>query len=186
MRCVMPRRPRCRKICRFPDHWSFSCDETQGNAEQIVLSLDEYESIRLIDFEGMKQEQCAEQMGVARTTVTAIYDSARKKIARMIVEGRPLIIAGGCYRITGESHPAIFSKSPLARATCISPVHRDKIPIMVMQRVTALPADSSAPLPTASIFPVRIPTATPISIINAQIVFNIIHFRNLFYSIHIP
>ena len=99
----MPRRPRCRKICRFPDHWSFSCDETQGKAEQIVLSLDEYESIRLIDFEGMKQEQCAEQMGVARTTVTAIYDSARKKIARMIVEGRPLVIAGGCYRITGGS-----------------------------------------------------------------------------------
>ena len=97
----MPRRPRCRKICSFPDHWSFSSDDKQDDTEQIVMSLDEYEAIRLIDREGTTQEQCAVQMGVARTTVTAIYDSARKKLAQMIVEGKPLIIAGGCYEIAG-------------------------------------------------------------------------------------
>ena len=40
--------------------------------EPVVMSLDEFETIRLLDREGMTQEQCAEQMGVARTTVTAI------------------------------------------------------------------------------------------------------------------
>ncbi|MBQ6401468.1 MAG: DUF134 domain-containing protein [Firmicutes bacterium] len=98
----MPRKPRCRRICGFPDHWSFSADDEQDQTEQIIMSLDEYETIRLIDREGMTQEQCAVQMGVARTTVTAIYDSARKKLAQMLIEGKPLIIAGGCYEIAGK------------------------------------------------------------------------------------
>ena len=98
----MPRRPRCRRICRFPDHWSFCCEESSESVEKIIMSLDEYETVRLIDQEGMTQEQCALQMGVARTTVTAIYDSARKKLAQMIVEGKPLVIAGGCYEIADE------------------------------------------------------------------------------------
>ena len=98
----MPRKPRCRRIFGFPDHWSFSSDDPQENAEQIIMSLDEYETIRLINRDGMTQEQCAVQMGVARTTVTAIYDSARKKLAHMIVEGKPLSIAGGCYEIAGS------------------------------------------------------------------------------------
>ena len=70
----MPRRPRCRKICGFPDHWRFCSDDAREDAEQIIMSLDEFETVRLIDREGMTQEQCAAQMGVARTTVTAIYD----------------------------------------------------------------------------------------------------------------
>ena len=54
----------------------------------------------------MTQEQCAAKMGVARTTVTAMYDNARKKIAKVLVEGRSLIISGGnvCFDISkGES-----------------------------------------------------------------------------------
>ena len=63
--------------------------------EAIVLSIDEYETIRLIDLEKMTQEQCTNLMGVSRTTVTAIYDSARRKLAQMIIEGKALHIAGG-------------------------------------------------------------------------------------------
>jgi len=69
-------------------------------AERVVeMTVDEYETIRLIDFEGYTQELCAKQMEVARTTVQAIYQSARKKLADCIVNSRALVIDGGEYRI---------------------------------------------------------------------------------------
>lgn len=59
------------------------------------MGLDEYEVIRLIDLEGMQQEQAAVQMGVARTTVQSIYFAARRKLADALVNGRMLRIDGG-------------------------------------------------------------------------------------------
>ena len=76
----MSRKPRCRWIDCYPDHWEFSPEEI-SDADPVVMSLDEFETIRLLDREGMTQEQCAERMGVSRTTVTAIYESARRKTA---------------------------------------------------------------------------------------------------------
>ena len=96
----MARPCRCRRIKHFPDYWTFNAEGNESDA--IILSLDEYETIRLIDFEKRKQEECAESMGVSRTTVTAIYDSARSKLARHIIEGRPLRISGGSYRIVSD------------------------------------------------------------------------------------
>ena len=58
--------------------------------------MDEYETIRLLDDEGLTQEICAARMNIARTTVTAIYDSARKKVADALVRGKRLLITGGC------------------------------------------------------------------------------------------
>ena len=94
----MPRPKRCRRICSYPAHWSFapedgSCDET------VLLMLDEYETIRLIDHEKMTQEECAAAMGVSRATVTGIYESARAKVADALVSGKKLRITGGAYRI---------------------------------------------------------------------------------------
>ncbi len=73
------------------------------------MALDEYEAIRLIDFEGLTQEQCAEQMEIARTTVQSIYAGARKKLAQCIVEGRPLQIGGGDVRLC-EHHNSSCGK----------------------------------------------------------------------------
>ena len=65
----------------------------------IVLAIDEYEAIRLIDYEGLSQEECSDNMNVARTTAQQIYATARKKIATALVEGLPIRIEGGDYRI---------------------------------------------------------------------------------------
>ncbi len=61
------------------------------------MTLDEYEAVRLIDLEGLTQEQCARRMGVARTTAQAIYNSARFKLAECLVNGQELRIGGGEY-----------------------------------------------------------------------------------------
>ena len=91
----MPRPTRCRRIARIPTYRSFSPDDIEPS-EEVVLSIDEYEALRLLDGENLTQEECALRMNIARTTVTAIYDSARKKIADVIVNGKRLLIAGGC------------------------------------------------------------------------------------------
>ncbi|MBQ9333409.1 MAG: DUF134 domain-containing protein [Lachnospiraceae bacterium] len=90
-----------------------SLGQMDATCEDILLNVDEYEAIRLIDFVGLTQEQCARHMGVARTTVTEIYDKARHKIAIMLIEGKKLRIDGGNYSVCGGTHPdgdAICSK----------------------------------------------------------------------------
>ena len=105
----MTRRPRCRCISCYPDHWSFSPDEASSD-ETVVISLDEFETIRLIDKEGMTQEECANRMAVSRTTVTSIYDSARKKIAEALIDGKRLQISGGTYRLKETYETGITGK----------------------------------------------------------------------------
>jgi len=99
----MPRTTKCRKIRSFPDYYSFVPEEADAEKiETVMLSLDEYETIRLLDHEGLNQEECAARMGVARTTVTAMYECARKKLVGAVVEGKRLRIAGGNIEIDRE------------------------------------------------------------------------------------
>ena len=105
----MPRKQRCRWIEGYPDHWEFSPEEL-SNKEPVVMTLDEFETIRLLDREGLTQEQCAEKMGIARTTVTAIYESARRKVAYALVDGKQLLIRGGNYRLNDQGTENIIQK----------------------------------------------------------------------------
>lgn len=93
----MPRPKKWRRICCPPKITRFGPLGSYDKAPCVVMAVDEYETIRLIDLEGLKQEECAENMNVARTTVQAIYEVARRKIADSIVNGKNLMIEGGEY-----------------------------------------------------------------------------------------
>ena len=63
--------------------------------EEVILTVDECEAIRLADLEGLYQEQAAEKMAVSRQTFGRIIDSAHKKVAEALVKGKALRIEGG-------------------------------------------------------------------------------------------
>ena len=94
----MARPVKVRRISALPETY-----REEGPA--IHLGLDEFECIRLIDYCGLSQAECGEQMEVARTTVALIYEHARRKIAESIVLGRPLEITGGKYRLSDQNEP---------------------------------------------------------------------------------
>lgn len=101
----MPRPRKCRKVCQLPENSGFIPTQTNSTLGAVVLNVDEYETLRLIDREGFSQEQCGEYMHIARTTVQQIYTNARKKLADALVEGRAIEITGGDYRLCdGHEH----------------------------------------------------------------------------------
>ncbi len=69
---------------------------------QAVLTMDEFEAIRLKDYEGMSQTEAAKKMGISQPTFQRLYDSARKKIADAIVNGKAIRIEGGPFRFMGR------------------------------------------------------------------------------------
>lgn len=96
----MPRPPKKRRVCQMPKWGRFVPEGTVcRNQETIQMTVEEYETLRLIDLEEKTQEECAAQMGVARTTVQSIYHQGRKKVAEALVTGKVLLIEGGDYRL---------------------------------------------------------------------------------------
>ncbi len=99
----MARPKKWRRVCKLPERNRFGpLGFHGGDGSYIRMTVDEYEAIRLIDLEGFTQEQCAEQMDVARTTVQGIYVTARKKLAESLVNGEMLHIEGGEYQLCEE------------------------------------------------------------------------------------
>lgn len=109
----MPRPTKCRRVCHYPHTLEFHPISGTDGKNTVVLTVDEYEALRLIDREGFSQEQCSESMQIARTTVQKIYGNARKKLADVLVDGLPLRIEGGDVQLcngapTGCVHAGCF------------------------------------------------------------------------------
>lgn len=99
----MARPRKCRRVCTLPEVDKFGpIDILKDINESITMTVEEYETIRLMDLQGLNQEQCAETMGVARSTVQRIYDDARKKLADSLVNGKILKIEGGDYKLCSD------------------------------------------------------------------------------------
>ena len=98
----MPRPIIARSVYGLPKHRRFGPLDTLNDLDIIIMSIDEYETIRLIDEVGLNQAECALEMGIGRTTAQRIYNSARKKIACCITHGKVLQFEGGDYLVKGQ------------------------------------------------------------------------------------
>ncbi|MGI5901332.1 MAG: DUF134 domain-containing protein [Desulfitobacteriia bacterium] len=95
----MPRPIKRRLVCDLPHYDLYAPVNKENHGDEVVMLIEEFETIRLIDHEGLDQEGCAERMGVARSTIQRIYNEARKKVAESLVEGKRLRIEGGNYAL---------------------------------------------------------------------------------------
>ena len=92
----MPRPFKCRRVCGTPETDYFkprgiSLDEL----EEVGLTIDEFEAIRLADLDGLYQEDAAKKMNVSRQTFGNIINSAHKKVADALLNAKALKIEGG-------------------------------------------------------------------------------------------
>lgn len=102
----MPRPRKWKKVCGLPRWRRFMpMGEELPGTEPLWVTVEEYETLRLMDYEGLTQEECARQMEVARTTVQSLYGSVRRKLAQALVEGRTLEIGGGHFRLCPNRLP---------------------------------------------------------------------------------
>ena len=98
----MPRPPHCRRISGMPDCRVFKPQgKPRSVLDEVTLTEDEWEAIRLADLEGLYQEQAAGQMNISRQTFGRIIESAHRKIADVLVNGKSLLIEGGSVEMTG-------------------------------------------------------------------------------------
>ncbi|WED21327.1 DUF134 domain-containing protein [Vibrio sp. JC009] len=97
----MARPKKCRRICGRPSH---SCFKPNGiplrDLELVDILAEEFEALRLADFEHLSQQEAADQMGVSRQTFGNIVNRARFKIAQSLVEGKALVLEQ-----TGDTQP---------------------------------------------------------------------------------
>lgn len=114
----MPRPCKRRRICAMPKYADFGPLDLQDTASAIAMTVDEFEAIRLIDLEGLNQEECAARMDVARTTAQAIYLSARKKLAECLIGGRRLRVGGGQYELCQGGAPCCGGRCRAGASGC--------------------------------------------------------------------
>ncbi|OHB62366.1 MAG: hypothetical protein A2168_05600 [Planctomycetes bacterium RBG_13_50_24] len=99
----MPRPRHCRRVARLPEANYYKPRGVPLSVlEEVMLTVDEFEAIRLTDLEGLYQADAAEKMNISRQTLGRILESAHKKIADALVHGKALLIKGGPIEINTE------------------------------------------------------------------------------------
>ena len=112
----VPRPVRVRRVCEEPKFTKFVPQDGTDKESQ-VLTIEEYETIRHVDYQNKTHEECAALMDISRTTVTEIYESARFKIADALINGKTLCVEGGNYRVC-EGGECCFSKDKKCNGDC--------------------------------------------------------------------
>ena len=96
----MARPMNCRRVGSLPQSDYFKPRGIPlSMLEEVVLTVDEFEAVRLADLEGLYQEQAARKMKVSRQTFGRIIESAHKKVAEALVQGKALKIQGGEFKM---------------------------------------------------------------------------------------
>ncbi|MFH1801697.1 MAG: DUF134 domain-containing protein [archaeon] len=95
----MPRPRICRRIRFRPDVIYFKPAGIRlADLEEVILTLEEYEAVRLVDLEQTEQIKAGKQMNISQPTLSRLLKSARKKISDAIVKGKAIKIEGGNYK----------------------------------------------------------------------------------------
>lgn len=94
----MPRPVKTRKVEFLPEeNYFIPLGKQLCVTDETMIKVEELEAMRLKDIEELSQEECAERMDVSRQTFQNIIDSARKKVASALIEGKAIRITGGSY-----------------------------------------------------------------------------------------
>ena len=96
----MARTPRCRRVDSIPEVTYFKPAGIPVRVlEEVRLSVEEAEALRLRDLENLEQEECAEKMSISRPTFQRVLGTARQKVADALLNGKALRIEGGNYEM---------------------------------------------------------------------------------------
>jgi len=96
----VPRPKCCRRVAGLPRCKVFKPAGIPAcSLEEVILTVDELEAVRLADLQGLYQEQAAEQMNISRQTFGRIIESAHRKVAETLVQGKALKIEGGVIQM---------------------------------------------------------------------------------------
>lgn len=96
------RHEKVRNVGIEPEYLGFAPDGLASGSD-ITLTVDELETLRLVDLERLSQAEAAGRMGVARATVSSIAERAHAKVADALINGRRLIVSGGNVAFVSSS-----------------------------------------------------------------------------------
>jgi predicted DNA-binding protein (UPF0251 family) len=114
----MPRPIKCRRIFFEPGVTYFKPVGIRlVDLKEVKLTVDEFEAIRLKDLENLEQKDAAKKMRISQPTFHRLLESARKKIAEALVNGKALRIEGGVYEMVSYEK----KKPPMKKFMCYEP-----------------------------------------------------------------